>query len=67
MSYPNILFKDHFRSKLISDNEICWLSAIHQQILSSKNGVWELTQNIADTQNAHLWYFGSLKGCNPGM
>ncbi len=56
----NILFKNHFSGRLISDNKIRKFAEIHLQRLSANNGSGEFSQLITDTQNAYTQYFGSL-------
>jgi len=56
----NILFKNHFSSRLISDNSIRKFAEVHLQRLSSNNGGGEFTQIITDTQHAFNSYFGSM-------
>jgi hypothetical protein len=56
----NILFKNHFGNRLISDNSIRKFSEIHLERLSSNNKNGEFTQLIAETQNAYNQYFGSI-------
>lgn len=56
----NILFKNHFSGRLISDNKIRKFAEIHLQGLSANNSNGEFNQIITDTQNAYTQYFGSL-------
>ena len=56
----NILFKNHFSSRLISDNSIRKFAEVHLQRLSANNGGGEFTQIITDTQHAFNSYFGSM-------
>lgn len=56
----NMLFKNHFGNRLISDNNLRKFAEIHLQRLSTNNGSGELNQIITDTQNAYNQYFGSL-------
>lgn len=56
----NILFKNHFSSRLISDSSIRKFAEVHLQRLSSNNGGGEFTQIITDTQHAFNSYFGSM-------
>ena len=56
----NILFKNHFSSRLISDNSIRKFAEVHLQRLSANNSGGEFTQTITDTQNVFDSYFGSM-------
>lgn len=56
----NVLFKNHFGSRLISDNSIRKFTEIHLQRLTANNGGGEFNQILADTQTAYNQYFGSL-------
>ena len=56
----NILFKNHFSSRLISDNSIRKFAEVHLQRLSANNSGGEFTQTITDTQHAFNSYFGSM-------
>ena len=56
----NILFKNHFSSRLISDNSIRKFAEVNLQRLSSNNSGGEFTQIITDTQHAFNSYFGSM-------
>ena len=56
----NILFKNHFSSRLISDNSIRKFAEVHLQRLSANNSGGEFTQIITDTQHAFNSYFGSM-------
>ncbi|MFZ1279478.1 MAG: hypothetical protein WAR59_01485 [Ignavibacteriaceae bacterium] len=56
----NILFKNHFGNRLISDSNLRKFAEIHQQRLSSNNSGGEFNQIIADTQNAFNSYYGSI-------
>lgn len=56
----NILFKNHFSNRLISDNSIRKFAEVHLQRLSANNGGGEFTQIITDTQNVFDSYFGSM-------
>ncbi len=56
----NILFKNHFSNRLISDNSIRKFAEVHLQRLSANNGGGEFTQIITDTQHAFNSCFGSM-------
>ena len=56
----NILFKNHFATRLISDFNIRKFAEIHLQRLSSNNSGGEFNQFIEDTQNVFDSYFGSI-------
>jgi len=56
----NILFKNHFATRLISDINIRKFAEIHLQRLSSNNSGGEFNQIIEDTQNVFDSYFGSI-------
>ena len=56
----NILFKNHFATRLISDFNIRKFAEIHLQRLSSNNSGGEFNQIIEDTQNVFDSYFGSI-------
>jgi len=56
----NILLKNHFGSRLISDNNIRKFAEVHLKRLSSNNGGGEFTQIITETQNVFDSYFGSM-------
>ncbi|MBK7498926.1 MAG: hypothetical protein IPI19_07425 [Ignavibacteriales bacterium] len=56
----NILFKNHFSSRLISDNSIRKFAEVHLQRLSANNSGGEFTQIITDTQHVFDSYFGSM-------
>ena len=53
------LFKNHLRSRFISDDGIRKFTEIHIERLVANNGGGDFTQIIADTQNARDQYFGS--------
>ena len=56
----NILFKNHFSSRLISDNSIRKFAEVHLQRLSANNSGGEFTQTITDTRKVFDSYFGSM-------
>ena len=56
----NILFKNHFGNRLISDSNLRKFAEIHLQRLSSNNSGGEFNQFIEDTQNVFDSYFGSI-------
>ena len=56
----NMLFKNHFGGRLISDNSIRKFAGIHLERLSANNGIGEFTQLFTETQNAYNQYFGSI-------
>ena len=57
----SLLFKNHFGTRLISDNNIRKFSDIHLQRLIANNSGGKLDQIITETQNAYDQYFGSIK------
>lgn len=57
----SLLFKNHFGTRLISDNNIRKFSEIHLQRLIANNSEGMMDQIIAETQNAYDQYFGSIK------
>lgn len=56
----NMLFKNHFSDRLISDNNIRKFAEIHLERLLANNGSGEFSQLITETQNTYNQYFGSI-------
>ncbi|MCW8810448.1 MAG: hypothetical protein OQK64_05765 [Ignavibacteriaceae bacterium] len=54
------LFKNHFNTNKISDDNMQKFSEIHLQRMSANNGGGEFTQMITDTTTAYTGYFGAI-------
>ena len=54
------IFKNHFNTDRISDDNIQKFAEINLQRMSANNGGGEFTQMIADTTAAYTGYFGAI-------
>jgi hypothetical protein len=54
------LFKNHFNTDKISDNNLKKFAEIHLERLSANNGTAQFTAIITATTNAYTAYFGSI-------
>jgi hypothetical protein len=54
------LFKNHFNTNKISDDNMQKFAEIHLQRMSANNGGGEFTQMITDTTTAYTGYFGAI-------
>lgn len=54
------LFKNHFNTDRISDDNMQKFAEIHLQRMSANNGGGEFTQMITDTTTAYTGYFGAI-------